>query len=441
MSQPSPVEDLRHSLAARLTRARSITDSLFGLLSQEALLARPIPERHRVLFYLGHLEAFDRNLLGHATFHIEPFSESLDTLFAFGIDPVDGSLPDDRPSDWPQLDEIQRYVRNVRKETDRLLTEADFDASANLNNGKVVEVAVEHRLMHAETLTYMLHWLPADLKDSRAEHSAPRRAHRAVPKEVDIPGGAATLGLAPTGAAFGWDNEFNLTEIKVPAFAIDALNVTNGEFLEFVQSGGYSDRSLWLEVDWAWRAEGDITHPRFWGLRHGEWLLRTMFDHRPLPPNWPVYVSHAEASAYARWAGKTLPTEAQLHRAAYATPEGPERPFPWGNEPPDSTRGNFNFQQWNPLPVGSCPEGNSAFGVSDLLGNGWEWTSTVFSPFEGFEPFAFYPGYSADFFDEQHFVVKGGSSHTSACMLRRSFRNWFQPHYPNIYAAFRCVQS
>lgn len=171
-------------------------------------------------------------------------------------------------------------------------------------------------------------------------------------------------------------------------------------------------------------------------------MLRNMFDLRPLPLSWPVYVSHAEASAYARWVGEALPSEAQFHRAAYGTDDGTtERLYPWGDSPPRTGRGNFDCDRWNPVPVGSYPDGDSAFGVADLLGNGWEWTSSAFKPFEGFERFEFYPGYSADFFDDRHFVLKGGSARTSACMLRRSFRNWFQPHYPNIYATFRCVTS
>jgi formylglycine-generating enzyme required for sulfatase activity len=166
-----------------------------------------------------------------------------------------------------------------------------------------------------------------------------------------------------------------------------------------------------------------------------------MFDEIPLPLDWPVYVSHAEASAYARWAGKVLPSEAQWHRAAYGTPDGPERPYPWGAQPPSPQRGNFDFHRWDPVSVGSFEKGQSAFGVLGLLGNGWEWTSSVFGPFPGFERFSFYPGYSADFFDDKHYVMKGGSPLTAACMLRRSFRNWFQPHYPYVYAGFRCVSN
>jgi formylglycine-generating enzyme required for sulfatase activity len=164
-----------------------------------------------------------------------------------------------------------------------------------------------------------------------------------------------------------------------------------------------------------------------------------MFDLVPLPLQWPVYVSHAEASAYVRWAGKTLPTEAQWQRAAYGTPQDCEHAYPWGDAPPLPGLGNFDFRGWDPVPVGAFPQNRSAFGVTGLLGNGWEWTSSLFVPFNGFRPFACYPGYSADFFDGRHYVLKGGSARTASCLLRRSFRNWFQPHYPYVYAGFRCV--
>jgi formylglycine-generating enzyme required for sulfatase activity len=164
-----------------------------------------------------------------------------------------------------------------------------------------------------------------------------------------------------------------------------------------------------------------------------------MFAEIPLPLDHPVFVSHAEARAYARWAGGRLPTEAEFHRAAWGTPRDGERVFPWGDEEPDATRGNFDRVRWETSPVGAYPAGRSAFGFDDLLGNGWEWTGDAWAPFRGFEPFAFYRGYSADFFDGNHFTMKGASMRTAACMLRRSFRNWFQPHYPYVYSGFRMV--
>ena len=166
-----------------------------------------------------------------------------------------------------------------------------------------------------------------------------------------------------------------------------------------------------------------------------------MFHRVPLPPAWPVWVTHDEAAAYARWRRLRLPSEAEFHRAAYGTPEGTERAHPWGEAPPDATRGNFDVRLWDPAPVGSYPAGASAWGIHDLVGNGWEWTSTVFNGFPGFEAMASYPEYSADFFDGDHFVVKGASPATAAGLIRRSFRNWFRPHYPYMYATFRCARD
>ena len=156
-----------------------------------------------------------------------------------------------------------------------------------------------------------------------------------------------------------------------------------------------------------------------------------------MPASWPVYVSFAEASAFCRWRGVRLPTEAEFQRAAYGTPERIERRYPWGDANPATDRGVFDFTSWDPEPAGSHPHGASAWGVQDLVGNGWEWTSTPFAPFPGFAPLASYPEYSADFFDEEHFVMKGASPATACELLRPSFRNWFRARYPYVYATFR----
>ena len=434
-------DQLRQSLARRLREARATTDALFSMLDPKAMFERPIAARHRIIFYLGHFEAFDWNLLARSTLGLDPFNESFDDLFAFGIDPVDGHLPNDTPSEWPDVSEINSYRQRVRKTVDDFLEKADFETSEDLQNGLVFHVAVEHRLMHAETLAYMLHWLSLDHKISPRSGREIYESQRSVDGKVKIPWGQATLGQTGDRGAFGWDNEFSEFTTDVPPFLIDISNVTNGQFLEFVQSGAYDDRNLWRDEDWAWKSKSGISHPCFWEKNGNAWMQRNMFDIRPLPLSWPVYVSHAEATAYARWKGASLPTESQLHRAAYGTPEDGERDYPWGSEVPRPQFGNFNFDRWNAAPVGSFPDGDSAFGVSDVIGNGWEWTSTIFEPFEGFERFHFYPDYSANFFDGKHYVMKGGSPLTSRCMLRRSFRNWFQPHHPRIYSTFRCVTT
>lgn len=407
MSAAAPL--LHRALAERMDAARKRTDQLFDLLKLSAIYSRPIPERHRLIFYLGHLEAFDWNQIARNTLGVSSFHPGFDKLFEFGIDPPVGQAADDQPSDWPSTAEVLAYNRRVRAQIDDLLENVP---------AQIVNVALEHRLMHAETLAYLFHNLPFD------EKLGPLAAQRqsACPIQstlVAIPVGEATLGQR--AGEFGWDNEFDEYRVPVPAFSIGKHKVTNGQYLEFVRAGA--------------------PPPHFWIERRGQWLYKGMFAETPLPLNAPVYVTHQEASNFARWKNAALPSEAQFHRAAYGTSHGNERPYPWGDEHPDASRGNFDFHHWDPTDVESTPAGDSAYGVSQLVGNGWEWTSTKFGPFPGFQQFSFYPGYSQNFFDEEHYVMKGGSPRTAACMLRRSFRNWFRPNYPYVYAGFRIVQD
>jgi len=433
---------VRHGFIERVYDARRRSDALFSVVRADSLYERPIPERHRIVFYVGHLEAFDWNLLHENIFGLKSFHPEFDRLFAFGIDPVSGGLPSDQPSDWPSLDAVHDYVNRVRAALDEKLADGALEAHLRTRDGFPVDtllnVAVEHRLMHVETLAYMLHQLSLDKK---VRQRAPQNLDSAlvVHQIVEVPAGEVTLGIRRGPETFGWDNEYEAHTVDVPAFAIDRYKVTNRQYLEFTAAGGYETRSFWNDDDWTWRTTCGISHPVIWKKTGDHWLCRTMFDEVPLPLDWPVYVSYAEASAYARWAGKSLPAEAEWHRAAYGAPDKSERIYPWGTEAPSARFGNFDFRRWDPTPVNAFPEGQSAFGIDDMLGNGWEWTSSAFAPFPGFEPFPFYRGYSADFFDGRHFVMKGGSPRTAACMLRPSFRNWFQPYYQYVYAGFRCV--
>jgi ergothioneine biosynthesis protein EgtB len=241
---------------------------------------------------------------------------------------------------------------------------------------------------------------------------------------IDIGEGTATLGIAPGSTPFGWDNEFPEHREHVPAFRIERHDVTNARFHEFVDAGGYDDPQWWRPEDWQWVQRDRVRHPLFWTRSDGGWQWRGMFESVPLPPSWPVYVSLAEALAFARWSGARLPTEAEFQRAA----EG-------------AAPGLCDFASWDPHPAGTHPEGRSAHGVDDLVGNGWEWTGTPFAGFPGFRPMASYPEYSADFFDGQHYVMKGASPATARELLRPSLRNWFRAQYPYVYATFRLAQD
>jgi gamma-glutamyl hercynylcysteine S-oxide synthase len=407
VASPEPGNELAH--------ARRLTDELFALICPGALYDRPVPERHRLVFYLGHLEAFDWNMICRWGLSVPAFHEEFDRLFAFGIDPGADGLPQDKPADWPSLEKVHQYNARVRETLDRVIADAP---------GQLLHVAIEHRLMHAETFAYLMHNLDYEKKvtggqghgtgrpgdgetggqrdaATRRHGDAATRQHPGAPRAwIEVPAGAAVLGR-PRGDGFGWDNEFNEHQVDMPAFGVAKHKVTNGEYLEFVRAGGPA--------------------PHFWIERRGQWMYRGMFNEIPLPLDWPVYVTHEQASAYAQWMTAALPSEAQWHRAA----EG-ARPA-----------GNLDFRFWDPVSVRATPEGDSKFGVSQLIGNGWEWTSSVFQPFPGFQEFPFYPGYSANFFDGEHYVLKGASPRTALRLARHSFRNWFRPGYPYLYATFR----
>ena len=423
-------------------RNRARTAALFDVLTPDTFYAQPIAQRHPIVFYVGHLPGFSLNTLVKRALGRPGFDERLERLFARGIDP-DEQGHDISAFTWPERRAVEAFVQAADERVIDALATADLDQPGHplLDRAEAVYAILEHEAMHQETLLYMWHRLPHDAKRAPSDYAVRVAPGAIAQADVDVPEGTAHLGARRGEIAFGWDNEFPGPEVFVPAFRIQRLDVTNGDFLAFVDAGGYRDRRWWSDADWAWVQSEARTHPTFWARRDGSWAWRGMFEFLPLPLAWPAYVSHAEAQAYARWTGRRLPTEAEYQRAAYGAPDDRPRRFPWGEAPADATRGVFDFTSWEPEPVGTHPAGASASGVHDLVGNGWKWTSTIFEGFPGFTPIPSYPEYSADFFDGSHYVLKGASQATARELIRPSFRNWFRPRYPYVYAAFRTVEA
>ncbi len=353
------------------------------------------------------------------------------------------------PADaWPAVSRVLAYRDRVREAlraaSAELEERAETDADPLVQRGRILAVVLEHELMHHETFLYMLQQLPAALKVRPTDLPALERAGAPPPRTVSVPAGRVRIGEDFDEVPFGWDNEFGRAEVDVDAFAMDTTPVRNREFLAFVDAGGYTRREHWRDEDWAWRERRGMAHPHMWQRSAHGWTQQTLFDEVPLDEvgDWPVYVSWAEARAYASWRGARLPSEGEWVWAAYGSPTGRLRSYPWGGASPSSRHGNFGMGHWSPTPVGRPPDGASAWGALDLVGNGWEWTDTVFGPLPGFAPYIrTYPGYSADFFDGRHYVLRGASWATDPGLVRRGFRNWFQPHYPYVFAKFRCVQD
>ena len=441
----------RKALVEWYRRNRRRSTALFDLLAtDEAYYSQPIALRHPLVFYEGHMPAFSFNTLVKKGLGEASIDPRLESLFARGIDPEIATGATDAAAhrqSWPSRNVVRAFADEADARVLQALSNADLDRPGHplLDRAEAAFAILEHEAMHQETLLYMWHRLPFDQK-RRPVGSDPTGicdTKRLTPPRqgwIEIPEGRATLGVDRGTVPFAWDNESGAHTTLVRPFAIERHDTTNDAFMAFVDAGGYSTKDYWSESDWQWLQEESIAHPLFWERADNTWYWRGMFERIPLPASWPVYVSHAEASAYARWQGVRLPTEGEFVRAAFGSSVG-ERRHPWGDALPSSELGVFDFASWDPQPASSHPAGQSAWGVHDLVGNGWEWTSTPFAPFPGFAPMASYPEYSADFFDDKHFVLKGASPATARELLRPTFRNWFRPRYPYVYATFRCARD
>jgi iron(II)-dependent oxidoreductase len=398
-------EVTREQLVAWYRAARERTRSLFDLLVPDAYYDRPIALRNPIVFYEGHLPAFAVNTLVKLALQRPGIDPDMETLFARGIDPEDEASAKSPTDLWPSREEIQRYARAADELIEDVLRNARLDDASvpHLRNGEAVFTILEHELMHHETLLYMFHELPHSMKIAAPPLRISQHDSAGAPRKsrVTIPTGQVFLGN--DDRTFGWDNEFPACAIDVAEFTIDSHDVTNGDYLEYMQATG-------------------AKAPHFWARGEREWCWRGMFEMLPLDSEVPVYVTHDEAEAYAKWSGGRLPTEAELQRAM-GTGAG---------------EGNYDLMQWDPLPAGSFAP--NEWGLYDITGNGWEWTSTLFAPFAGFQAMPSYPVYSADFFDDAHYVLKGASPATARELVRPGFRNWFRPAYPYVYATFRCVR-
>lgn len=421
-------------------------ESLFECLASDAAFyEKPISLRHPLIFYFGHTATFFVNKLLLAKLISSRLNPRLEAMFAVGVDEMSWDDLNDAHYDWPTVSDVKAYRQDVRALVMRVIREAPFTAPLGWDNPWwVILMGIEHELIHLETSSvlirqHQLHhvrshpaWKP-ESADVASCHQTPTNS--LIPVEagqVLLGKGDPHLDACTTQGEvrrYGWDNEYGEYQAMVPAFEASRLLVSNGEYLAFVEAGGYAQAHYWTEEGWGWRQFSEALHPSFWRNRSGQWVLRLMCAEVTMPWNWPVEVNCHEAQAFCAWkavqtgAAIRLPTEDEWARLYDLS----------GVSAGTVAQRRLNGGR-SSVPVDRFVHGD----FCDVVGNVWQWTNTPIYPFPGFEAHPFYDDFSIPTFDTHHNLIKGGSWISCGNEALRSSRYAFRRHFFQ-HAGFRYV--
>ena len=422
-------------IANALDEARERTLTLVGPLTDADLHLQHDPLMSPIIWDLGHIVAFEELWLTRNLDGVIEFSE-MPGLF----NPFEHPRRERGTLTLPSLSDVKATMTEVRHRVLELLRRVDLNSrNPLLRDGYVYRMVLQHEYQHDETI----------LQTLQLKQGAPYRAPRAwdtpsptlrlTPGDmVRFPGGDVVIGTDDRSAAY--DNERPAHRLSVEPFMMDVTPVTNGQYVEFIDAGGYRERRWWSEAGWQWLQETGVTAPKYWSSSGNGWTSRVMDREAGLDPRRPVcHVCYHEADAFARWAGKRLPTEIEWEAAASYDPStGERRDFPWGNALADRRLANVDQLAFETAPVGSYAHNVSPVGCYGMIGDVWEWTSSDFAAWPGFSAFP-YAEYSEVFFGAEYKVLRGGSWATRPGAIRNSFRNWDYPIRRQIFSGFRCA--
>lgn len=427
-------ERLRGAVEANLRRARDRSSTLTDAVDDDDLVRQHSTLMSPLVWDLAHIGNQEELWLVRDVGGREPVRKDIDELYDAFQHPR---------ADRPQLPllnptEARRYVREVRDKALDVLEHSPLAGRRLVEQAFAFGMIVQHEQQHDETML-ATHQLRTGAPVLHAP-PPPRPSGAPLPAEVFVPGGPFTMGTSTEPWAL--DNERPAHTVRVEAFYLDTVPITNGAYQRFIAAGGYDDQRYWSEAGWAHRVQADLAAPRFWQRDGNGWLRNRFGVVEPIPADEPVvHVCFYEAQAYAAWAGKRLPTEAEWEKAARFDPEtGRSRRYPWGDADPGPEHANLGQRHLSPAPVGAYPAGAAPNGAQQLIGDVWEWTSSDFHGYPGFTVFP-YPEYSQVFFGPEYKVLRGGSFGTDSAAARGTFRNWDYPIRRQIFAGFRLARD
>lgn len=430
-------------LVAGVEDARRRTLEIVADLSDEQLRVPYLTILNPFVWEIGHVAWFQEKwVLRHQGGH-EPLHADADALYDSSAVRHDTrwSLP------LPSREQAVDYLREVRDRVAARLGAGGPAAAVDPAEAYFNLLSIHHEDMHGEAFLYTRHTLgyPAPALSGSAAAGAGAGAGTLagpLPGDVEVPGGEFPLGTS-RDAPFRFDNEQEQHSVAIAPFSIARAPVTQSEVAAFVDDGGYRRQELWTPAAWQWRCGAEAEQPAYWRRGpDGAWQRRHYDRWRPLEPHRPaIHVNWFEAEAYCRWAGRRLPTEGEWEAAAAGEPAGDgtlaarKRIYPWGDEPPDPRRANLDARVLDTVDVAAHPEGDTAFGCRQMLGNVWEWTASDFLPYPGFAPGP-YKEYSEPWF-ATHKVLRGGAWPSRSRLVRNAYRNFYPPHRRDVFAGFR----
>lgn len=426
----------REQLKSYFANAWKLYEWLFlSMRTQESAYMSPDPLRNPLIFYFGHTSAFYINKLKLAGLISDGIDPVLDRIFAVGVDPADPSEISDQPQ-YPDIREAVNYRWKAFELVLDFIEKHNFPAEIGSQDPEwALLMGFAHDRIHFETSSVLIRQVPLQhVRKPAGWEYAPQNAPTLPLNWVEIPGQSVVLGRTEPGEYFGWDNEFGRREVKVAPFAVTNRHVTNREFMEFWQSGGYEQKAFWTENGWHWRESHGINHPRFWVPKAGGMAYRAMFEELPMPMEWPVELTCYEAMAYCAWKGEgcRLLSEAEWRILANDA---------IAQHNPDLADGHYNLhlRYGSPWAASTAPE-QGTLGLRDVLGNVWTWLSDDWNPLEGFSPHPYYQDFSSPYFDKDHGMMLGGSWASTGLSASPNYRLWFRREFMQ-HAGFRLAKS
>lgn len=431
-------EGKRRELREYFCQTWDLYESLFALINaDEAYFLRPEPLRHPLIFYYGHTAVFFVNKLLLGKFIQQRVDPQIESICAVGVDEM--SWDDLKPDNyqWPSVDEVRDYRNAVKRLVLQVIDNMPLNLPITQDSvAWVILMGCEHERIHIETssvimrmlemqyLTSDKHWQPCNTVGGAVSNSL-----------IKVDAKNVVLGKPSSNDTYGWDNEYGKLTVEVDTFAASQCLVSNAEYLQFVQKGGYQHPDYWTEEGQNWLKFTQAKHPRFWFKRGGEYWQRNLTHEIPLPLDWPVEVNYLEAKAFCNWKAEQsdsvirLPTEAEWQ----VLRDQLDSDLPdWKKAP-----GNINLEYC----ASSCPVDHFKQGdFYDLIGNVWQWTESPIDGYPGFEVHPLYDDFSTPTFDGRHNLIKGGSWISTGNEACRDSRYAFRRHFMQ-HAGFRYVQA